>query len=76
MWPSSWPTSHSGADINASDAWGPPLSVAVARGSLEIVELLLDHGADIEGATSFGSGGLHPLHIATSSMKGPKIVVY
>jgi hypothetical protein len=38
----------------------------VSKGSDEIVQLLIDAGADIEGATSLGAGGEHPLHLAAA----------
>ena len=60
----------SGADLDQPDLWGPPLCIAVRRGSMEIVEVLLAHGANIEGATAAGAGKLRPLHIVASSPRG------
>jgi ankyrin repeat protein len=59
-----------GADVNESDAWGTPLDLAVARGLDEIVGLLIDEGADIEGATLQAVGGRRPLHIAAALATG------
>jgi ankyrin repeat protein len=61
---------QSGADVNALDAWGTPLDVAVIKGSDEIVQLLIDSGADVEGATSPAVGGEHPLHLAATRSLG------
>ena len=38
-----------------------PLHVAANQDDAELVKLLLDHGADIDGR---GKGGLTPLHLA------------
>ena len=54
----------SGVDVNQPNAWGTPLDIAVSKGSDKIVQLLIDAGADIEGATLPGAGGEHPLHLA------------
>ncbi len=59
-----------GADLDLSDFWGPPLCIAVRRGSTDVVKLLLDRGAGIETPTSAGSGGLHPLHVVASNRRG------
>jgi ankyrin repeat protein len=61
---------ESGADLNAPDSWGTPLDIAVVKGFDEIVQLLIDRGADIEGATSPGVGGEHPLHLAATRPSG------
>ena len=61
---------EAGADLDQPDVWGPPLCIAVRRGSKEIVEVLLAHGADIEGPTVAGAGKLHPLHIVASNPRG------
>ncbi len=54
-----------GADISENDVYmGSPLHIAVARGSAEIIKLLVDGGANVNAE---GVGSLkraHPLHIA------------
>jgi ankyrin repeat protein len=57
---------QSGADVNAPDTWGTPLDIAVIKGSDEIAQLLIDSGADVEGATSPAVGGDQPLHLAAA----------
>jgi ankyrin repeat protein len=64
---------ESGANVNESDTWGTPLAVAVSKGSDKIVRLLIDAGADIEGATSRGAGGEHPLHLAATRTSAASI---
>jgi ankyrin repeat protein len=61
---------NAGADLDQPDVWGPPLCIAVRRGSVDIVEILLGRGADIEGPTAVGAGKLHPLHIVASDPRG------
>jgi ankyrin repeat protein len=58
---------EAGVDVNKLDSWGTPLDIAVSKGSDEIVQLLIDAGADIEGATSPAAGGEHPLHLTAAS---------
>jgi hypothetical protein len=44
-----------GADVNASDWWGNvPLHYASARGDTEMIQYLVDHGADITRLTRMG----------------------
>lgn len=50
-----------GANVNKGDMFGAPLHMAVARGNVDIVTVLLDAGADIEAK---GTNGAHPLHLA------------
>jgi ankyrin repeat protein len=64
---------EAGADLDQPDLWGPPLCIAVRRGSKEIVEVLLANGADIEGPTAAGAGKLHPLHIVASNPRGASL---
>ncbi|WP_369324001.1 ankyrin repeat domain-containing protein [Leisingera aquaemixtae] len=54
-----------GADPNADTALGTPLMVAAGRDRTELIELLLDHGADLE-ATG-GREERTPLHSAAAS---------
>lgn len=55
---------HPGCDVNKRDRWTTPVSKAAVNGSVSVVEVLLDHGADLEirGASDFASGT--PLHRA------------
>ena len=54
----------SGANIEATNAGGlRPLHIAAQHGQLEIVEALLDHGADVEALIN--QSGQRPLHVAT-----------
>ena len=49
-----------GADVHAKDEYGAtPLSVAVANGDKEIVELLIANGADVNAKTNLGRAPLH-----------------
>jgi ankyrin repeat protein len=57
---------ESRVDVNAPDVWGPPLAIAVSKGTDKIVQLLLDAGAEIEGPTSPAAGAEHPLHLAAT----------
>ena len=50
-----------GANVDKGDMFGTPLHMAVARGNLDIVAVLLDAGASIE---TKGTNGAHPLHLA------------
>jgi ankyrin repeat protein len=61
---------ESGVDVNEPDLWGTPLGIAVIKGSDQIVQLLLDAGADIEGATLPAVGGERPLHLAATRTWG------
>jgi ankyrin repeat protein len=56
-----------GTDINDSDLFGTPLHMAVARGSLEMVNLLIDRGADLEAEASAGQRYAHPVHTAAQA---------
>jgi ankyrin repeat protein len=64
---------EAGANVNESNTWGTPLDIAVSKGAGQIVQLLLDAGADIEGATAAGAGGEHPLHLAAARTSGANI---
>ena len=58
----------SGADPDLRDGWGStPLHVAARTGQLDLVELLLDHGADADAGTA---DGLSVLADAISSTAG------
>lgn len=62
----------SGADVNADiEKWGRLLHLAAARGIKEMVELLLENGAD----TSYTGGqwGGSVLHVAAHSSAGPNL---
>lgn len=59
-----------GANVNESDLFGTPLDIAAVRGSEKIAEMLLQAGADIEGATVSSAGGQHPLHLAATTRNG------
>lgn len=61
---------ESGADVNEPDLWGTPLDIAVSKGSDKIAQILIDAGADVEGATLPGVGGEHPLHLAATRGSG------
>jgi ankyrin repeat protein len=61
----------SGADVGEEGDLGTPLHVAVFRGDLAIVTLLLDKGADIESSKKLN--GDRPLHVAVS-YNHPEIV--
>uniref|UniRef100_A0A7N0U4Z7 Uncharacterized protein n=1 Tax=Kalanchoe fedtschenkoi TaxID=63787 RepID=A0A7N0U4Z7_KALFE len=62
-----------GTDANVA-AWGPksqgvtPLHLAAEGGHLRIMDLLLEHGANIDARTK-GSCGWTPLHIAAKERK-------
>src|SRR4051812_23095664 len=53
-----------GADLEDVGDLGTPLHVAAFHGNAAMVVLLLDKGADIEGAKN--SNGFRPLHAAVS----------
>jgi ankyrin repeat protein len=53
-----------GADINLVYGMDTPLARAVGLGKLSMVEILLNHGADVQKAQA---GGSPPLHLAASS---------
>lgn len=62
---------EAGADVNARDRHGAtPLHVAVSQGAVEVVELLLSHGAAVNDRTSKTSSPTYtpestPLHLAS-----------
>jgi len=62
---------EAGADVNARDMHGAtPLHVAVSQGAVEVVELLLNHGATVNTKTSKTSSPSYtpestPLHLIT-----------
>ncbi|MCB4458461.1 ankyrin repeat domain-containing protein [Leisingera sp. McT4-56] len=56
---------ENGADPNADTALGTPLMVAAGRDRTELIQLLLDHGADLE--TTGGREQRTPLHTAAAS---------
>lgn len=47
-------------DPNAYD--GTPLNVAASRGDLAMIDLLLEHGADIDRKSAWWAGGFAPIH--------------
>jgi cytochrome c len=49
-----------GANINESDAIGPPLYYAVSGAQLEAAKLLIERGADVNALSAFGVGPLGP----------------
>ncbi len=58
----------SGSNVNELDDFGTPLHMAAARGSVEIVKLLIDAGANVEAETAAPSQNkAHPLHTAAYS---------
>jgi hypothetical protein len=62
----------SGVDLNQPDTWGTPLDLAVTKGADSIVQLLIDSGADVEGATLPAVGGQRPLHLAATRASGTR----
>jgi len=63
---------QAGANVNFADDEGrTPLTLAVQEGSLELVELLLQHGAD---PSQVGRKGYTPLQLATAWCKSVPIV--
>jgi ankyrin repeat protein len=52
-----------GADINDPGDLGTPLHAAAFRGDIEIASILIDKGADVNGAKQDQSG-VRPLHVA------------
>jgi ankyrin repeat protein len=61
-----------GADINDLGFDGAPLHLASRCGHIEVVETLLDHGANIEIQDN---RGIRPLHSAVSSKRGDVDIV-
>jgi len=51
-----------GADLDAPDLAGPPVNLAAAKGSLAMVRILVDAGAELE--TGGDPAGARPLHMA------------
>jgi ankyrin repeat protein len=62
----------SGVDVNGLDSWGTPLALAVGKGVDNIVELLIDAGADLEAATLPVAGAERPLHLAATRSWGAR----
>mmetsp|Transcript_12493 Transcript_12493/g.39929 ORF Transcript_12493/g.39929 Transcript_12493/m.39929 type:complete len:281 (+) Transcript_12493:1-843(+) len=59
-----------GVPVNAADQHGvTALHIAVQKGSLEAVELLLSRGASVKARTTGRLGGMTPLHVACDSGK-------
>jgi len=54
-----WLLNH-GADVDAQsiNSWAP-INMAVDRGHLQILRILIEHNANIEIRTDFGTGSLH-----------------
>jgi len=59
-----------GANVDEPAVWGTPLDIAVAKGSNAIAELLIEAGADVEGATADSVGRQHPLHLVATRLSG------
>lgn len=57
-----WNLIRLGADVDATDLAGPPLNLAAAKGSLAMVRILVDAGADLEASGDPAQS--RPLHIA------------
>jgi ankyrin repeat protein len=61
---------EAGVDVNKPDSWGTPLDLAVSKGADNIMRVLIDAGADVEGATLPTVGGQRPLHLAATRVSG------
>lgn len=57
-----WNLIRLGADVDVPDLVGPPVNLAAANGSLAMVRILADAGADLEA--NGDPAGAHPLHMA------------
>ena len=57
-----------GADVNVPDAWGyTPLHYEATRGDNELVQYLVDHGADVKAITRLG---MSPLDMTLGGQRG------
>jgi ankyrin repeat protein len=57
-----WKLIRFGADVDAPDLAGPPVNLAAAKGSLAMVRILVDAGANLEA--SGDPAKARPLHVA------------
>jgi hypothetical protein len=55
---------NTGTDSGGAGAFFTPLSAAAASGDVELAQLLLDFGADIDGRSQIDLGGWTPLYVA------------
>lgn len=58
---------ENGASLEAVSHFGPPLEVAIRLGKPDMVQYLLDKGADLNGVNS-------PIDIARSNTEGPVVI--